>query len=297
MVEPLDFLEHADGSLRIATLRVAGGWLATEVYRPECRAPLQPEPAVRFCAAKGLHYRKLVAAVPDKVARVSQTEVRAVLKAREAYRRHRSLLAGVWGDLARCIEDAGVPAAEIGIFGSLLAGLEPSRDVDFVVYGEANRDRIKEGMGDLHRRCRTTPASSATVARRVAKGLRHYHPRNSLEAILGDPWATIEVGGGIHTTLHFVKPLDLPADRCGPGLEEACVRGTIREAHGFDFMPQTCALQREDGSVLRVNSTLWLYHAGLRDGWRVRLRGVLNAAENVLHLLDRSRHFIEVEAT
>lgn len=241
-------------------------------------------------------------AVPRTFPLIPRVEVDEIFRPRQAFVRFMEEEGNtVWRQLAEALVDSGIPASDIGIFGSYLVGLHRNRsgkqikDIDFVVYGQDNRHRLRSCFTSLQASLGCDPISPDHVRYQAKKYSRILSPVfNSWEQMLANKWSSIQVAPGLLSTIRFAyRPEETPYDPvASPIIGPVRLDGLVDGDEGTDFIPRTFRL-RTIGGDFSIFSWFWAYQSCVRNGNRVRVVGNLHA-DGWTVSLDQFDHGIRV---
>lgn len=209
---------------------------------------------------------------------------------------------GMWHNLYDFINHhIGIQAQDIGIFGSYLVGLhgnqqgEHLKDIDFVIYGIRNMQRVKAAIISLRRKLNANPISPGHIKYHVYKFGRHFRPDlNSFDLTLANKWSSVQLAPGLLSTLRFsYKRDELPSNPItGPPLGSIQLSGKVIEDEGTNFMPRTFKLVTPWGETWQVVTYFWAFQSAVRTRDEVQVTGDLHPG-NVI-CVDATDHGIKI---
>jgi predicted nucleotidyltransferase len=220
------------------------------------------------------------------------------LKTRELLK-IKSFRESVWGKLILSLNKVlGISIGDIGIYGSILVGLEKyNSDVDFVVYGKENLIKLKKNFDlFLRKNMIEKPTKEQLFASIKNKKLdQYYHfPADWILKIFQRRWSGIYINDNIKFIRFALKEKEIPENiyYITPPINEIRVRGKVVDSFGSHFTPRVIKV-RIDEKLFEVVSYYWLFFSCVRDGEEVEIFGNYRKnSKGDFITLDKPEHYI-----
>ncbi len=182
-----------------------------------------------------------------------------------------------WESLIMAINKiAKIPFEEIGIYGSLLVGMNTDlSDVDLVIYGENNLTRLKENFDII---MDNTGINKATYEQRIlrVKSWTKYTTIKFGRLVRMEErrWSRINVHGNDITAIRFThRDEEIPPDIITTGpLKEVRTSGLVLESQGTHFQPRIAKV-KINNKIVSIVSYNWLFYSCVLDGDKVEIFG------------------------
>lgn len=253
----------------------------------------QPSESGRY-NQNGIRYEKVIYSnqLPYKV---RFEDVVKVFKPREKYSESKDSLPRGYEKFPSAFEKIGIPQNDIGIFGSYLVGFKEVKDVDFILYGMKNMEKLKNGLECFCSEANVLPIDSAYVERCIRK-LSVYSPYptyiGSPHTLFSNRWSTFKVNGEFSTIRFGYKENEIPPNPYSSPVErEVVIRGQVTDDAHCGFSPRRFKIGEYE-----IATYFWLLQFCVKKGQRVEVRGNLHADGKTITIDDFSHYLKVLEA-
>lgn len=202
-----------------------------------------------------------------------------------------------WESLISSIMIIGhVPVEKIGIYGSLLVGLDNGiSDVDILIYGKENFDKLKSKFDEILSNSGVKKASLEQRTARVASWNKYSQiSQDKLLKMELNRWSRVNVYDDIISCIRFVYDDDeIPIQKkYPPTIKEVKVKGKVIQALGTNFCPRIAKVEIE-GKEVNVISYGFLFFSCVKDNEEVEIFGNLRKdGDNECIVLEEPYHYI-----
>jgi len=194
----------------------------------------------------------------------------------------------LWQRMAQEFVDMGIPQRDIGVFGSWRLGFAVCKDVDFIIYGNANRALLQESIEGYKKKLGLYNHTLNHASYQARVHGEHFDDNcNDLLMCLLNKWSTCAFTSKLTTTIRFVDP----EAKSGALLRELLTgepdedaftfTGVVSDADGASYMPRSFTVANESVSY-QVVTPLWIFHQCVANndlvtvkGWRIGRRLVV----------------------
>ncbi|MBM3233725.1 hypothetical protein FJZ19_01385 [Candidatus Pacearchaeota archaeon] len=198
-----------------------------------------------------------------------------------------------WEEIADFIMRLGVKKDDIGIFGSALLGFDIEKDVDFVVYGIKNYNKIKNNIKKLKNKLVIGNINKNHISYQIKKHGSKFSKKNSFSLMLRNKWASMQINKKILSTIRFVYDKnEVPEDIQIKKGKKIIISGKTFGCWRTNFSPRIFKIITSKREY-RVLTYFWIYQSCVRDGQKVRIKGELNKKNNTIYL-SKFQHWIKI---
>lgn len=209
-------------------------------------------------------------------------------------------LTGIWKDSFQAIiEIGGINSQDVGVVGSFLLGIkkrssDPS-DVDFVIKGLENRDRLKLSLPKIIQAIGLSEFSREELDQlsREYYAEYPYMLQNCAESY-ARRWSTLRIGPMFPMTIHFVRSAnELPPNPITSPIQTECeIEGRVTNTYLADFTPRVFHMEAYDQRI-SVVTYCWQFFSCTREGDHARVLGYLRG-DNRTVTLEEQHHGIQI---
>lgn len=187
----------------------------------------------------------------------------------------------VWDRIVRALVDLGIPAEEIGLFGSKKLGFPNCKDEDFIIYGVENMRRLKSSIDWFKKRVGLYNHTLNHAMYQVESHGKYFDTaQNNLLLCLLNKWSTCSFTEEKTTTIRFVDDSVYTGDILKEYVynksfkESTMLKGVVSNADGTSYMPRTFTLETDSGNI-DVIVPLWIFHQCVKDNDLVEVTGTI----------------------
>lgn len=215
---------------------------------------------------------------------VIPNKIKYIFKPREFYKVHKDNLPPIWKEFALALNEAGIADDDIGVFGSYLIGFDITKDVDFVVYGNKNLEKVYKNIDLIKNRLNATSISPLHIEYQYNKHKHFYSDECDLFKIIGRNWSGVQIKEGVLSTIRFID-ID---HQVIPNIEGEKKKIICRITNG---LPSTAFPRRVpcevNGEEYLIYSSNWKYQSFARTGDLIELYGKVDDNKKAILLEDR----------
>ena len=285
MIQDCDYVMDDEGKFYI----VRGYWNNEEILVNLVWAPT--ENGTRFNNITNKNYTKVI---DENIVPIKLNKFSKHFDPREKLRRNYSKIKNtIWGNFVDIFIEIGIPLEDIGIIGSYLIGFSVEKDIDFVVYGMENRNKLKENIDKIKSYLNATSITKEHIDYQAKKHGALFSNFNTFDKLLCNKWSSIQIGEGLLSTIRFVyKENEIPEDLFSKNkIGKFEIEGMVANSSGSDFSPRIFEIISGEEKYL-VGSYFWIYQSCVKEGMLVRIKG--NLREGNVITLENFSHGINV---
>ncbi|MBR9678344.1 MAG: hypothetical protein GOU97_03590, partial [Nanoarchaeota archaeon] len=185
-----DYVQLDDHSFWI----LHGYWkmMGTLVFKPG---------STRFNPLTGKHYDKV--STRFILEEINPSSIVNRFCPKNCFRKKKHFLSGVWKKMGNALSKI-VGGDNVGIMGSALIGFPLKKDVDFIVYGKDNCEKIRRNIDWVKGFVGASKISEDHVKYQVKKyGGFHNTGINSFQDLLRNKWSSLQIKKGVLSTIRF----------------------------------------------------------------------------------------------
>lgn len=274
MIEFLDYVLDFDDNFWIVNNITSEGIYGYMVYKKD-------ENGNRYNNFTKLKYNKQYS---DSIIRIPK--YKEVYKPRECFKNHFDEIPPIWKKYVQALENVGID--DIGIFGSFLIGFDPTKDIDFVIYGFENFKKYRDNIEYIKKYIDATSITDGHINMQYNKHKNNYSDKCDLKKIISRNWSGVELKNGVLSTPRFVinnyiSPVKKGVDDVH---ELEITNGTLS-----NFVPRR-AKAILNGKEFEIISPLWKFQSFARNKDKVEIYGNYDF-DNCVIILDEKKYYIK----
>lgn len=209
-----------------------------------------------------------------------------IYKPRECFKKHFNEIPLIWKKYVQALKNVGID--DIGIFGSFLIGFEPTKDIDFVIYGLNNFKKYRDNIDYIKNYIDATSITNEHINMQYNKHKNNYSNQCDLKKIISRNWSGVELRNGVLSTPRFiidnyVSPVKKGVDAIH---EVEIIDGTLS-----DFVPRR-AKAILNGKEFEIISPLWKFQSFARNNDKLEIYGNYDF-DNCVIILDEKKYYIK----
>jgi len=223
---------------------------------------------------------------------IKESEIIKIFQPKEYFRKNYKNIKGQWKNLADSLVNLGIKKKEIGIFGSKLIGFNKTKDIDFVVYGINNCNKIKNNIKTIKRQLGARNISKKHIAYQVQKYSDYHSKKNDFHAMLKNKWSSLQFKEDILSTIRFLYSEDeLPKEIGIKKGKEKIISGIVKEEFS-SYLPRIFYIKSKNKKI-RVMTYFWAYQSCVKKNQKVRIFGTYNKKSKTV-FLTKKQHWIKI---
>ena len=274
MIELLDYVLDYDNNFWIVLSITSEDVYGFMIYQKD-------EIGNRYNNFTKMKYKKLNGNSITKIPKYKK-----IYKPRECFKNHLNEIPSIWKKYVQALNHVGID--DIGIFGSFLIGFEPTKDIDFVIYGLENFKKYQDNIEYIRKYIDATSITDGHINMQYNKHKNNYSDKCDLRKIISRNWSGVELKNGVLSTPRFiiddyVSPVKKGVDAI---YEVEIIDGTLS-----DFVPRR-AKAILNGKEFEIISPLWKFQSFARKKDKLEIYGNYDF-DNCVIILDEKKYYIK----
>jgi hypothetical protein len=198
----------------------------------------------------------------------------------------------------RCVDvmnKIGVSSNDIGLFGSMLVGLEKDvSDADILIYGKRNFLKLKKNLDRFLASAKLKIAEVKDLEKRINSiAQTHQLSLEELREHKKRQWNIMTSGKNMIEIFFVHKDNEIPKNPItSPVIKEVGMRGRVVDVSGSNFFPRVIKVEVDD-RIVDVVTYFWIFHSCVKNDEEVEIIGNLRKDNERTYItLDKTHHKI-----